>query len=270
LTDGHGGILNQLKIFVLGTPVVYWNNEPILIRRRVARSIFYYLAIQGELVGKTELMAVFWPDEEARKARRYLRDILSKLRASLPDPALLWSDIDNVSLDFEHIYVDIQKYNQILTRITKEIWQSPDSEPLTQALYDACATAVGLWRSSRILAGAKLHNTIEFEEWLSEVEKRRIRSRKLLLERLSRHCEILRDYSSAVKWLYDLAVLDPYNEDCHLSIMKMLISGNSPREAILYGKTIRGKFIYELNIQPSNQFIALLDSLSAARNPEEG
>ena len=249
----------ELKILLLGTPVIYWHDEVWKIKRRIPRSILYYLAIQHEPVGRSDLMAVFWPDEAPETARGFLRDNLSKLRTSLPDPGLLITDVDTICLDFHRVYTDFFEYTQILTRIVMQMWRVPKAQPLPPELYQECVRSAGLWRSPVIMAGVQLHNSLEYESWMTDLDRKLQRSRIMIMQRLVLHCSLLKDTGGVLLWGSLLADMDPYFEEYHLNVMNALLDTGSARQAYLYGEGIREKFFNDLGLEPSDLFLQTLE-----------
>ena len=76
-----------LSIKLLGFPEIEWDHQPVTVPRKTLRAMLFYLACQKEMVGRADLILLFWPDEAEEDARRHLRETLSKLRAQLPDPS---------------------------------------------------------------------------------------------------------------------------------------------------------------------------------------
>jgi len=258
-----GGVMGELKLLLLGTPVILWQEQPFIIRRRSLRSILYYLAIRGDPVGRGELINLMWSDLAENKARAYLRDHLSKLRGALPEKSLLLTDTENVYLDFHRTYVDVHAYMQLIYQIIDAVRHIPDNHSLTEELYGSCMRANALWRSPQLLAGSMLHDSLEYEEWITYEEKRKWRSRVLLLERMVNHCSLVKDHGGRLRWLYELALLDPYNDDYHIGVMQTLVDFNNPREAFSYGQKIRIKYELEMGLPPSKVFLELLENLQA-------
>jgi DNA-binding SARP family transcriptional activator len=255
--------MSELKLLLLGTPVILWHERSFIIRRRILRSILYFLAIRGDPVGRGELINLLWSDLADNKARSYLRDHLSKLRAALPDKTMLLTDAENVTLDFQRTSVDVHDYMHLIYQIIDAARHIPDDHPLTEELYTNCMRANALWRSPQLLAGSMLHDSLEYEEWLTYEEKRKWRSRVLLLERMVHHCGLLKDHGGRLRWLYDLALLDPYNDDYHIEVMHTLVDFNNPREAYSYGQKIRIKYELEMGLPPSTAFLDLLEKLQS-------
>src|SRR5512146_2425305 len=126
---------SELRILLLGTPAVYAGDQPLQIQRRLLRWMLFFLASQNEMVGRADLILMFWPDEAEEDTRRHLRETLSKLRAQLPDPNLILTEQDRVGLDFQRVYSDVQEFQTLSSQTARACAQTPVSTPLTQPVY---------------------------------------------------------------------------------------------------------------------------------------
>jgi len=124
-----------LRILLLGTPAVYHGDQPLYIQRRLLRWTLYYLACQKEMVGRSDLILLFWPDESEEKARRRLRETLSKLKKQLPDPNLIVTEHDRVGLDLNRVYSDVLDFQSLFSQTARVCTQTPVSSPLTEAVH---------------------------------------------------------------------------------------------------------------------------------------
>src|SRR5512146_3489256 len=144
---------SELRILLLGTPAVYAGDQPLQIQRRLLRWMLFFLASQNEMVGRVDLILMFWPDEAEEDARRHLRETLSKLRAQLPDPDLIIAEQDQVGLDFRRVYSDVLEFQSLVAQTSRACAQTPASTPLPQAVYQKAVQAVKLWRAARPMPG---------------------------------------------------------------------------------------------------------------------
>lgn len=258
--------MGELKILLLGTPEVLWDGQPLDIRRRIPRKILYYLAAHEYPIGRSELLPLFWPENDEASARAGLRDNLSKLRVELPDPTLLITDITKVSLDHTRLNVDLLEFQKIIESSGRSPWQIPIDKPLPDEMYLKLSRAVSLWRSPHFLAGVTLPDNLEYEDWVTGVEKQTLHSLIHILERMTHHCYVTSNYPDSLKWLHFLLENDPFNEDYHVQILKTLIAMGNRDEAYKYGVKIRDRFSLELNEPPSPELITMLKQLERSKS----
>ena len=103
----------RLRILILGSPVITWDNQPLKLSRRLLRVFLIYLASQLKPVSRSEACQLFWPKLDDSHAHKNLRELLSKLRSELPDPSILQTDNGSLFLDPSKVYVDAWEYSSI-------------------------------------------------------------------------------------------------------------------------------------------------------------
>ncbi len=211
----------KLRILVLGPPLVLYGDQPLNIKRRLLRAMLFYLASQPEAVGRGTLMDLFWPDEGEEDTRRHIREALSKLRAELPNPALLISTQDHVRLDPENTYVDVLDYLALLDQVRPYL-QRRMHTPLPEAIYQQMVKAVSLWRGNQFLAGSTLPATEGLDHWLSLASQSLTFSFQNLLETLSEHCAVSGDLETAVYWVRRAIEMDDENPDLYYRLISWL------------------------------------------------
>lgn len=253
--------MGELKVLLLGTPEVYWDGQPLEIRRRIPRKILYYLAAHEYALGRAELLPLFWPESDEASARAGLRDNLSKLRAELPDPTLLITDITKVSLDHSRVSVDLLEFLKIIEVSGRTPWQIPLDQPLPQDVYNELTRAINMWRAPHFMSGVTLPDNLEYEEWVRNLEKNSIHSLIHILQRVARHCLVTRNFSDCIKWLHMLLDNDPFNEEYHTQLIKTLLAMGNRDEAYSYGQKVKESFLTEIGEPPSPELLSLIKQL---------
>ncbi len=211
----------QLRILLLGSPRVFYDEQEIHIKRRLLRALFFYLASQPNPVGRSVLMDLFWPEESEEDARRHIREALSKLRSELPDPSLIVATQDHVRLDTERVYVDLLEYQALVEQVRPYVQRGMHT-PLPEAIYQQMVKAVNLWRGTEFLAGANLPSTDGLDHWLSLTSQSLSFSHQNLLETLSEHCAVSGDLENAVHWMRKAVQLDEENPDLYYQLIQWL------------------------------------------------
>jgi predicted ATPase/DNA-binding SARP family transcriptional activator len=224
----------DLRILLLGSPAIFANDEPLQIQRRLLRWLLFFLACQKEMVGRADLILLFWPDEAKEDARRHLREMLSKLRAQLPDHDLILTEQDRVGLDFQRVSSDVLDFQSLSAQTARACAQTSASTPLTQAVYQKVVQAVRLWRSARFLAGATLPNSEGLNDWLLSFSQQMETQRQRLLERLADHAIASGDSDSAIQRLRQALEGDETNETLHYRLLNLLHKQGRYSEALNY------------------------------------
>lgn len=225
---------DDLHILLLGPPTLFCGGKPFSLSRRGLRSILYYLACQTRPVARAELMTLFWGNEPEKTARQNLRVALSRLKAELPDPAMLVTIQEQVSLDQDDYYCDVHGFEIACTETARICAQVPAGVPLPEAVRQRMVAALDLWRGPRLLTGVDLGASAELDDWLAETGEHLQNCRQRMLERLSQHAEACQDLESALEWLRQALALDPTNDLLNLEVGALLERHGRIAEALAH------------------------------------
>lgn len=225
-----------LKVLLLGPPAVYYDDTPLTIQRRSLRIILYYLAQQENMIDRAQLLLALWPDDNESTGRRRLRELLSKLRAELPDPDLLVTNQDQIGLDRSRLYVDSIEFDTIFKDCSPMVNTIPRHLPLPERTFQQIRAGIDLWRTPFFMAGVQMPESEDFDRWASETGRNLERRRVLLIDRLSDHYAASGDVESAVSWLGRILEEEPDNEDWQVRYLTWLNQLNRRSEAITYNE----------------------------------
>lgn len=231
-----------LRILLLGSPATFAGEQPLQIQRRLLRWMLFYLACQDEMVGRSEIILHFWPDEPEEDARRHLREMLSKLRAQLPDPDMIITEQDRIGLDPQRTYTDVREFQSLFAQTVRACAQTPASTPLTQAVHERVVQAVRLWRSATFMAGARLPESESLNNWLLSTSQQMETQRSRLLDRLVDHAAASGDIESAIDWLQKALEGDETNESLHYRLLSLLHTQDRYSEALNYCQYLQELF----------------------------
>ena len=224
--------MTRLKIFMLGQSQITWDDEPLVISRRATRTLLFYLASQRKPVGRSLLCDLFWPDNSESEARNKLRGLIAKSRHSLPDPDLLITQNDYVSLDHSKIYVDQHDFTDQFAALRDVPWHYAEITPLPKPIVQSLVQALSLWKGPRFLGGAKLVSTINLDNWLMVYTEETLTSlRRLCLDRLASHYVTVGEPGAAVECLVTLKRYDEGNPTLHHRLISALMQGGFLVEA---------------------------------------
>jgi tetratricopeptide (TPR) repeat protein len=195
----------RMKIQLLGTPKMFWDEKSLTIHRKLARFLIYYLSMQKVMLGRTEIMLDFWP--ESLNSRQHLRDLLSKTRQELPDPNILVTDRDWVGVDHSRVEVDAIEFEELYQQLTLPFLFT-ENHPLPETVFQKMIFAVNLWETPNILSGSSALRNDGLEDWIHKNNKRLQAMRLDLIMRISRHLIAVGDLEGACAWLEQLIALD--------------------------------------------------------------
>ncbi len=189
---------NRLMIHLLGQPHIFWGDQPLNIQRKLARVFIYYLACQKSMVGRSDLTVLFWP--ESPNGRQYLRDLLSKLRAKLPDPDIIRTDRDWIGLDYDKVNSDVLIFEDLYEQLSLP-FLNIENRPLPEAIYQKLLNAIKMWAAPAFMHGQSPFEQEDLNEWIFD-KNRKLRFKRLsLMMRAAHHLMAKGDLESALYWL---------------------------------------------------------------------
>ena len=190
-----------LQITLLGTPAIIWNGAALPVPRRQTRALLYRLAAEGRAVSRAHLCALFWPDVPETAARRNLTHLLTLLRRSLPDPALLLAHSDTVALDLLRAWSDSAAFFASMTHVRT-------------ATVETLRQVAELVRGP-FLDGFSLPDCSEFEAWADNERARWERVNRELLATLTERAAAGECYDDAIWAAQRGLALDELDEALH-------------------------------------------------------
>jgi len=198
----------RLHCTLLGVPVVLWAEQPVPIKRRQARALLYRLAAELRPVARAHLCYLFWPDVPDATARRNLTRLLVLLRSALPQPGLLLTEDECVSLAHRHVWCDTVEFTRLLATTAP-----------TDRLR-AIQQTIDLGRDP-FLDGFALPDCPEFEVWMDSErrtwERRRFDALATLIEAHTAAC----DYAAAITIAHRYLQADELAEDVHRRLIAL-------------------------------------------------
>lgn len=222
---------DRLKILVLGPPLIMVGDTPVEIKRRVVRALLFYLACASAPVPRSTLTLLFWPDESEENARRHLRENLGKLRADLPNPDVIITKQDQITLNADLFYCDLKDFNNRL-KSAGPVSRALPGVLLPEAVRTSLMEAVQLWRSPRFLDGASLPMVSELENWMTDVGVEAETNRKHMLERLADDAMERGDGETAINLLRRVLQVDEWNTNIHYRLVTAMRSLGWNKEAL--------------------------------------
>ncbi len=256
--------MSDLHVLLLGPPEARFMGENIQIPRRLPRALLFYLASQGGVIGRDHILTLFWEEEPEASARRNLRDTLSRLKNTLPDPDLLYTDTSLVGLNFQRTTVDQIQFQDMLERLGRIPWQIPAEQPLPETTYRLMKSAVELWRSPKFLGGANFPSTTAMDDWLSYTSQRLEQQYGRIMQRLADHAFAAGDLGSAFDLTNAALVNDGLNEDLHLRLMQILVRMDRSSDARQHYERYRDMLRRDIGVEPSPPMVALSQQIRAA------
>ncbi len=243
----------QLSIYMLGSPHLTLDGEPVKIPTSRAIPLLAYLALTG--IGQTRemLAALLWPDSNQKQALAALRTTLWRLKsAGLENWITL--DRDEITLDLHKgIEIDVIKFQNALDRC------STHGHPPSQiCLYctSALTEAVALYHGD-FLAGFHISKAPSFDDWRMQQSETLEMLHLDALERLVRCHRTYGDFNLAIHYARLWLGFDRLNENAHFQLLQLYsITGQRTAGISLY-KQYKDRLAHELGIEPNEELSSL-------------
>ena len=247
-------LMTQLRFSLFQQFQATLHQVPIIDFRSVkGRALLAYLAIEQTHPHQRESLAgLLWPDEPERRARRNLSQTLLEVRNAIKDrqaepPFLL---IASQSIAFnpasDH-WIDAAEFQKHLHTVQTHAHADPVTcDVCIPALRQAADLYQGQFLAEFSVAGSDL-----FETWLlTQREKYHQQALETLLT-LSRHEEEAANYTQAQYYIRNLLALEPWHEDAHQQLMRLLALDGQRSAALAQYETCRRLLEEELGVPPS-------------------
>lgn len=237
-----------LHLHFLGGSEILLPSGPAHLETAKTRALLVYLAMNPGPQARQRLTGLLWGDLPETNARRNLRRALWNLRRQLSIPGTpppILADREVVQFNREIAYwLDVEAFER------------------------ACATpgerqhAVDLYRGE-FLAGFYLDDAPAFEEWVL-VERERLRLLALqTLQRLAEERAAQDEIEAALDYARRLLALEPWREETHRQLMRLLARAGQRSEALAQYETCRRILAQELGVEPGAETTALYDRIRA-------
>ncbi len=241
--------MNALYLRLLGQLRLEQDGQEVTgFRTRRAVALLAYLVCQPRPVPRSRLVELIWPDKSEERGRANLRWALNHLSNLLPD---CWQ-VARQSVQFcpnENCVVDTLRLTQALA----------DGEP--NQLATAVADIEG-----EFLRGFYLDESADFETWLLTERELWRQQTQSALEKLIEHHHLQRNYEKALHFSRQLLDLDPWQEDVHRWVMRLLARQGRYTEALQQYEQCRRILEEELGAEPGQETQTLFQELQQAAN----
>ncbi len=225
-----------------------------------AAALLCYLAVTGRPQFRLVLAGLLWGDLPEQDACANLRKVLSNLRALVGEHLIITPH--TVTFDRESPYwLDVEEFLRILDRATGRRGLPADRSysvatyPLGNSLPDLLE-ADALYKGD-FLEGFYLRHAPAFEEWVL-VQRERLRQAALeLFQILANHFAACSEHARAMEYTRKLLALDPWREEAHRQMMRLLARSGQRSAALAQFERCRRLLRKELGVEPTDETITL-------------
>jgi WD40 repeat protein/DNA-binding SARP family transcriptional activator len=256
--------MSHLVLSFLGGFQATLDDHPITnFESNKVRALLAYLAVEAARPPhrRESLAALLWPEFPEQAALTNLRVALSDLRAQLHDrdansPFLL---VSRETIQFNRasdVGVDVWKFEKGAS--------SDKRNGGEQSEIENQKSAIAFYRGP-FLHGFAIPDSVPFEEWLTlkreQLTQQAIRS----LRQLADFYEACGDYEPALTYARRQVELEPWLEEGHRQIMRLLALSDQCSSALAQYETCKRALDEELAIEPSLETTRLYETIYAGR-----
>ncbi len=255
--------LGQFQVSLDGRPVTAFETDK-------ARALLAYLAMEtGRAHTRSALAGLLWPGYTEASARTSLRHVLHKLRQTIDDatntPPFLLITRQTIGFNPAAAHtLDVTRFTTLLQQCATHAHAQLNQCPLCLARL---ADAVALCRGE-FLAGITVQDSAEFEEWRRIEQEQLHISLMESLQLLADAYEAMHDYATARRYSQRQVELEPWREDTHLQLMRLLARSGQRSAAIAQYHTCRQLLATELGIEPNAAITELYEQIRRGTLPE--
>lgn len=210
-------------------------------------ALLIYIAIERRPVRREVLADMFWGDTGDDGARANLRLALSKLRQRLP--GVIQADAESIGLDAGAVvYVDALQ----LLQVADTAGQQQGASVLGGAVARYCGPFLGDFQ---------LRDCAAFDDWAGLQRQRIDRSAVVILRELVRLEQQARHLHNELQYLQLWAQIEPWNEEPHMSLLRLLARVGSTAAALDRYEACRLAMAEHLGSKPSAALVALAEDI---------
>jgi predicted ATPase/Tfp pilus assembly protein PilF len=237
----------MLKFSLLGRPQISLNDQPVtgFASEKELLLLCYLLLNPGEQ-SRPQLAGLLWGEMSEERARANLSTAVYNLRQLLPHAI----EANRKTAAFNP---------------DQPVWL--DTAVLQQALADtnqSLADAAALYRGS-FFEGVYPQDAPDLETWLQQ-ERERWRLLALTgLDRLAHSQTRAGEWAAAIATLRRLLDLEPWREESHRLLMRLLAGSGQFNAALAQYETCRALLQEELGVEPMAETTAVYQRIEAAR-----
>ncbi len=247
---------STLTVNTLGRLEIRWDGRALEgTSLRKTEALLIYLALNPGQQSRSRLAGLLWGDSPEDRARANLRHALWDLRRRL-DAAAFESDRQSIALSPDvQAQVDALDFEASLEQATR-----CRRAGRVVAMVDHLESALVLYERD-LLERFDLPDCPEFDEW---VMRRRVWLRERALEALTclvTHYTRQGAYGEALQYARQKLSLDPWREEAHREVMRLLALTGQRSAALAQYETCRRLLDAELGLEPLEETVTLYERI---------
>lgn len=242
-------LLGELHAAIDGSPLCGKLYDKVL-------GLLAYLAVESDRAHSRERLAdFFWPEIAPESARTNLRQALYHLRRALNGERFLQIQRDRIRLAPDApFWLDLHEFRKPLPECDQcRSLKAPERCLSCLHLLENRST---LYRGA-FLQNLDIEDAPEFQEWRSSWQEILFREALAIHETLRTAYERRGDLSKALDHAHRTVALDPWNEEGHRQLMRLLAMSGQRAAALAHYAHCRAMLARELDAEPEEATEAL-------------
>ena len=263
----------RLSLSLLGPWHVTLDGQPVTgFESSKVRALLAYLAIEADRPHHRDALAgLLWPEAPDSTARNNLRQALANLRQAIGDrtaePSFL--EISRETVQFNRTSdheLDVAAFTTLLSACDQHPHRHPEAcKSCAHRLQQIAETYRG-----DFLAQFSIDDSTAFEEW-AVLKREHFHQRAVdALARLAAYYERRRADEQAQRTLARQIELDPWREEAHQSLMRLLARGGQRSAALAQYETCCRLLADELGVEPTAETTVLYERIRDGLEIEVG
>jgi len=257
--------MTYIEIKLLGAFDVTVDGEPATgFATDKARALLAYLATEAQRPHRRDALAgLLWSEQPQKKARQSLRQALSHVRQAIGDSAeapFLLVARESVQFNPDCDYaVDVVTFARLYDESRHHRHRGVGACRMCLAHL---AEMVTLYRGD-FMQGFYLNDSADFEEWtLLKREWHHLHVVEALTI-LGQYAERRGAYAQAQEYLQRQVAMEPWREEAHRQLMRLLVASGQRTAALRQYKKCRDALLEELGVEPTSETQSLFEQIRA-------
>jgi predicted ATPase/DNA-binding SARP family transcriptional activator len=254
----------HLSLALLGAFQIERDGHPVTGFESIkVRALLAYLALEADRPHRREALAgLLWPELPDMAARPNLRQALANLREAIGDatatPPFLLITRESIQFNPASDYgLDVAAFEALLTACETHTHRHRDR---CRSCAARMAQAISLYRGD-FLGRFALIDSAPFEEWQLQ-HREQLHQRALdVIVQLADHYERRGDGERARRYAQRQIELDPWREEAHRQLMRLLARGGQRSAALAQYETCRRVLARDLGVEPAVETTTLYERL---------
>jgi predicted ATPase/DNA-binding SARP family transcriptional activator len=263
--------MTRLSLVLLGPMQITLGGQPVGgFTYNKARALLAYLIVEaGRPHQRDALAALLWPDMPDETARHNLRQALANLRGAIGDasatPPFLLVTRDTIQFNpGSDDDLDVSMFTALLTACESHAHRRLERCRSCAARMQQAISLYG----GEFLAGFNVGDSAPFEEWQLRQRERLHQQALDALVYVANYHERRGDDEPARRYAQRQIELEPWREQAHRQLMRLLARGEQRSAALAQYETCRRILARDLGVEPEAATTALYERIRDTASSE--